>query len=66
MMQIIIVNSARCKKCDDVLVSKHVHDFVTCQCGSISVDGGLEYIRRCGNLADIEELSEMIEVVDDE
>jgi hypothetical protein len=26
----------------------HRHDFVTCTCGSISVDGGQEYLRRVG------------------
>ena len=39
-------NRARCKKCGDVIESKHVHDFVTCKCGSISVDGGPSYKRR--------------------
>ena len=28
----------------------HRHHFVTCTCGSISVDGGQEYLRRVGSL----------------
>jgi len=30
-----------------------VHDFVTCTCGAVSVDGGHHYIRRLGNKEDI-------------
>ena len=38
-------NKAYCKKCLDVIESKHRHDFVTCKCGSLSLDGGLAYRR---------------------
>lgn len=38
-------NAARCKKCSDIIESKYRHDFVTCKCGSIFVDGGLDYAR---------------------
>ena len=31
---------------------------VTCSCGACAVDGGHDYLRRCGNLGDWEELSE--------
>lgn len=43
---ILVRNQARCLKCDDVLVSRHRHDFVTCSCGSLSVDGGTAYLKR--------------------
>lgn len=46
----LLRNRARCKLCGSIIESKHVHDFVTCGCGAISVDGGLEYFRRVGNL----------------
>lgn len=42
-----IINKVRCKKCDDIIESKHRHDFVRCRCGSIYVDGGQDY-QRCG------------------
>ena len=42
----IIENSAQCLKCGEKIVSKHRHDYVTCSCGNISVDGGLDYCRR--------------------
>lgn len=51
-------NAARCRKCGDVIESSSVHDFRTCGCGSVSVDGGLRYLRRVGDLDLIEELSE--------
>lgn len=44
----IVQNAVICNKCDDFIVSKHRHDFVTCKCGNISVDGGQEYLRRAG------------------
>lgn len=42
----IIENSAQCLKCGEKIVSKHRHDYVTCSCGNVSVDGGLDYCRR--------------------
>ena len=54
----IIKNAIRCKKCGDVIESKTVHDFKFCSCGSCAVDGGHDYLRRCGNREDWEELSE--------
>lgn len=54
----ILRNAARCRRCGDVVESRHVHDFRRCSCGSVFVDGGLEYVRRGGNLDDIEDLSE--------
>lgn len=56
----ILRNAARCLKCNEVIESKHRHDFVTCSCGNISVDGGKEYLRRVGTLKDYEEMSEYI------
>lgn len=47
-----IKNNARCRKCGDEIESKSRHDFVTCKCGAISVDGGQDYMRRCGNPED--------------
>ena len=41
-----IKNIAKCLLCGDIIESKHRHDFVTCKCGNLSVDGGLEYFKR--------------------
>lgn len=57
-MEKITVNKIRCKRCGDVIESVSVHDFKFCRCGSVAVDGGHEYLRRCGNLEDFEDLSE--------
>ena len=54
----IVKNAARCKKCGCEIESKHVHDYRSCDCGAIAVDGGKYYLRRCGKLEDCEELSE--------
>ncbi len=58
-MQIkIIKNRIRCKHCKDIIESKSVHDFKFCSCGKVAVDGGYEYLRRCGHPNDWEELSQ--------
>ena len=54
----IIRNAAKCLKCNDMIESKHVHDFRFCKCQSIFVDGGKDYIRRGGNLSDMLDLTE--------
>lgn len=42
----IIKNAVKCLRCDDEIESKHRHDFVSCSCGNVFVDGGLSYLRR--------------------
>lgn len=54
----ILRNRGKCKKCGSVIESKHRHDFVRCACGAVAVDGGTAYLRRIGNLADFEDMSE--------
>lgn len=46
MKQEIIRNSAKCRLCGDEIESKHRHDFKSCVCGEIAVDGGKDYLRR--------------------
>lgn len=58
----IIKNAAKCKKCGDIIESKHTHDFVMCSCGSIAVDGGHDYLRRVGHFKYLIELSETEEI----
>ncbi|MBQ2882870.1 MAG: hypothetical protein IJE43_03720 [Alphaproteobacteria bacterium] len=55
----IIKNAIKCKKCGDEIESKTVHDFKLCKCGAVAVDGGHDYLRRCGNRPDWEEMSVM-------
>ena len=57
-MEKIITNKIRCKKCGDVIESTHRRGFKFCKCGVVAVDGGKDYLRRCGNRKDWEELSE--------
>lgn len=40
-------NRAKCKLCKDIIESVLYHDYVTCKCGEISINGGSgeEYIR---------------------
>lgn len=39
-----VLSKIRCKKCKQILESKHIHDFQVCECGTF-VDGGNEYLR---------------------
>ena len=43
--QHIISNQAECRICGEVIYSSSRHDYVTCRCGAISVDGGNAYLR---------------------
>ncbi|SRR6266403_668006 len=42
----ILQNAAYCLKCDTYIISTHTHDYITCYCGNIAVDGGSEYLKR--------------------
>ena len=55
-------NRAKCLKCDEVVESHHRHDFRTCKCGNLSVDGGLDYLKRSAK--DMKAIKEMSDYVD--
>ena len=59
-MMKITTNKIKCKKCGDIIESIHVHDFKYCKCGAVAVDGGKAYLRRLGNRADWEEMSDYV------
>lgn len=60
----IYANQVKCLKCNNTIRSKNRHDFVTCPCGSISVDGGSHYLKRSGDIGNYEELSIMYNEID--
>jgi len=33
-------NRAKCRLCEEIIESFHSHDYVSCKCGEISIDGG--------------------------
>lgn len=43
---VVIRNMIKCNICGDIIESKYRHDYVTCSCGAVSVDGGHDYLRR--------------------
>lgn len=57
-MKKIVSNKARCKLCNTIAESTHRHHLCFCECGSIFVDGGKDYLRRGGKIESLEELSE--------
>jgi len=44
--QAILQNSVLCLSCGDVIQSTHRHDYQTCSCRDVSVDGGYSYLKR--------------------
>ena len=59
-MQRIIRNRIRCNTCGDIIESSSVHEIVSCSCGRVYVDGGLDYLRR-GYKDGPEDFTEMAE-----
>lgn len=53
----IVSNQVECLSCGDKPFSMHRHDYSSCECGKISVDGGQAYLRRVGDLGGFKELS---------
>jgi hypothetical protein len=53
----LTLNSARCITCDQILVSKHRHDWVSCKGDHIFIDGGLAYQRAGGDFTVFQDLS---------
>lgn len=43
--KVIVRNAARCLSCGDEVESVSTHDFQSCSCGNIFVDGGRSYLR---------------------
>ncbi|CAM4026728.1 hypothetical protein L1N85_17125 [Paenibacillus alkaliterrae] len=39
-------NLIQCLCCNDIIESVYTHDYKTCRCGAVSIDGGLEYPKR--------------------
>lgn len=42
----IVSNQVTCSICEDTIFSAHRHDYVTCSCGNVSVNGGNDYLQR--------------------
>ena len=61
----LIKNAIKCLKCNDVVESKHKHDFKWCGCGTVFVDGGLTYRRIGGDLDMMQDMCEYIDVWED-
>lgn len=57
-------NKAKCLDCNTIIESKHRHDYVTCKCGNLSVDGGLDYLKRGYKNLNWEEMSKSLTIDD--
>jgi len=48
MSEKIIKNQARCPKCQQIIESTTLKRRVTCKCGYLTIDGGLDQLLREG------------------
>lgn len=60
------INAAKCLKCGETIRSKNRHDYVTCKCGKLSVDGGSWYLRRAGDSKNFEDKSVLFNDIEKE
>lgn len=44
----IKVAAIRCTQCNDIIWSRHTHDYRECNCWSVAIDGGRDYTRIIG------------------
>ena len=65
IMKRIIKNAIRCSKCGDIIESTYCHDYKTCSCGLVSVDGGRDYLIR-GFVNSPDDYTELSEYSDEE
>jgi hypothetical protein len=61
-VSVILRNMARCLLCSEIVESKTRHDFVSCHCGNLSVDGGKDYLKR--SVVDSSKVKDLSEVVE--
>jgi len=53
----ILRNMLKCLNCNDIIESKHVHDFVWCSCKNVFIDVGTSYVRYGGKMDGIQLLN---------
>jgi hypothetical protein len=63
-MRKVIINKVRCKKCNNIIESKHHNDFKRCKCGSIFIDGGTDFQRYGWGINQSEEISKLDDYID--
>ena len=63
-----MINIAQCRQCGDIIESRTHHEYVTCMCGAISLDGGSAYWRTLvqNSFDDVIRLVEYVKGVTDE
>lgn len=44
----LVGRALKCLLCDDVIISRHRHDYIQCKCGACFLDGGGEDYYRYG------------------
>lgn len=57
---VLVRNRLQCKLCQDIIESRDVHDFVSCSCRKVFIDGGREYCRWGGDVENVVKLFEWI------
>lgn len=57
----VLENAAECLKCGEYIRSNNRHDYKSCKCGAVCVDGGSWYCKRSGKPEDCKNIIVMYE-----
>lgn len=60
------ISAIKCLKCGDIIYSRATHDFRSCGCGAVSVDGGFDYMKVCGDRGNFEFVRKNLKVTKEE
>lgn len=50
------ISAIKCKHCGDIIFSRTRHDFRSCMCEKVFIDGGRDYLKISGNIEDMENI----------
>ncbi len=62
----MIILACKCKFCEDILFSRDKHDYRTCSCGKLAVNGGLASLRTTSRNHYPEKVELVLEVTEEE
>lgn len=51
------ITAVICKKCKDMVYSRARHDYRSCSCGAVAIDGGRDYVKLVGEEKDIAQVN---------
>jgi len=53
----VVCTGIQCQACGEIVVSLHRHDWRSCKCGKVFIDGGRDYVRYGGDAENIKSVT---------